>query len=188
MIRRAEAKDIAGIARLLLGIAQLHHRGRPDIFRGGSKYGIAELEAIIRDESRPVFVAASGGVGDARLGIPPASGIGSGGVGDARLGVPPASGGDGRRILGYCFCAVEHRAPSAILNGSCLLYIDDFCVDEGSRRLGIGRRLFDAAVGHARQVGARSVELNVWEFNEGARRFYESLGFRTQRRRMEMDI
>jgi len=29
------------------------------------------------------------------------------------------------------------------------------------------------------------MDLDVWEFNEGARRFYERYGFATQKRRMD---
>mgnify|MGYP002516362319 CR=1 FL=1 len=40
----------------------------------------------------------------------------------------------------------------------------------------------------AREKGFHRIELNMWEFNEGALRFYESLGFRTYRRYMEYDV
>lgn len=58
-IRRAEKRDIEGIDRLLSQVLMVHHRGRPDLFKaGGRKYTDEELEEILADESRPVYVAA----------------------------------------------------------------------------------------------------------------------------------
>ena len=57
-IRRAQSRDIPGIAKLLLQVAQVHADGRPDLFMsGGTKYTNDELEAIIADDRRPIFVA-----------------------------------------------------------------------------------------------------------------------------------
>ncbi len=42
---------------------------------------------------------------------------------------------------------------------------------------GIGRRLMGEAMAHPRLARAGSVCLDVWEHNEGARRFYARLGF-----------
>lgn len=59
-IRRAEQKDIEGISRLLLQVCQVHHQGRPDLFRaGGRKYTEDELKNMIPDDDRPIFVAVS---------------------------------------------------------------------------------------------------------------------------------
>ena len=61
-IRRAEFKDIKGIMSLLYQVAEVHHKGRPDIFMGGaSKYSESELADIIADNSTPIFVAESDG-------------------------------------------------------------------------------------------------------------------------------
>ena len=61
-IRRAEISDIDGINALLRQVLEVHHAGRPDLFRGGvKKYTDAELAEIIRDGSRPIFAAFSGG-------------------------------------------------------------------------------------------------------------------------------
>jgi len=54
----AHSQDIDGLIRLLQQIANLHHQGRPDIFKSGrQKYTAEELEDIITDKNRPVFVA-----------------------------------------------------------------------------------------------------------------------------------
>lgn len=57
-IRRACKKDADGINSLLRQVLEVHHQGRPDIFKsGGKKYTDEELLGIIADDSRPVFVA-----------------------------------------------------------------------------------------------------------------------------------
>ena len=62
LIRRAENKDILGINKLLRQVLDIHHNGRPDIFKANAKkYTDGELEKIIADESRPIFVCEDGG-------------------------------------------------------------------------------------------------------------------------------
>ena len=57
-IRQAQKKDIPGILQTLLEVCQVHHNGRPDLFRsGGQKYNETELEELIKDHTRPIFVA-----------------------------------------------------------------------------------------------------------------------------------
>ena len=57
-IRRAENKDMADINRLLFQVAEVHHKGRPDLFKAAAKkYTDEELLAIIADDSTPIFVA-----------------------------------------------------------------------------------------------------------------------------------
>ena len=57
MVRRAEKKDISRILELLLQVDMVHHRGRPDLFKGpATKYNAEELSDIINDDDTPVFV------------------------------------------------------------------------------------------------------------------------------------
>ena len=57
MIRRAEKKDIAELARLLYQVNNVHAKGRPDLFKmDRRKYTDEELEVILKDDHRPVFV------------------------------------------------------------------------------------------------------------------------------------
>ena len=58
LIRRAEPRDLPALNRLLFQVLEVHHKGRPDIFMGGTKkYTDEEILAILKDESTPVFVA-----------------------------------------------------------------------------------------------------------------------------------
>lgn len=40
----------------------------------------------------------------------------------------------------------------------------------------------------AKKKGFSKMELDVWEFNEDARKFYKAVGFQTYRRYMELDV
>ena len=57
-IRVAKREDIPGLIRLLLQVGQVHHELRPDIFPPRTqKYDEADLEALLTDAQRPIFVA-----------------------------------------------------------------------------------------------------------------------------------
>lgn len=57
-IRRAVNADIPGLDRLLEQVLTVHHNGRPDLFKANAKkYTDEQLQEILADDSRPVFVA-----------------------------------------------------------------------------------------------------------------------------------
>ncbi len=58
MIRLAKQKDIPKIIELLSQVCLVHHNGRPDIFKIGTKYSAEELGSLIKDEKRPILVSA----------------------------------------------------------------------------------------------------------------------------------
>lgn len=61
MIRKAESKDIPQILRMLEQILLLHHKTRPDLFRGqGTKYDARELEQMLSRPQTPIFVYQQG--------------------------------------------------------------------------------------------------------------------------------
>ncbi len=61
-IRRAVISDIDGLDLLLRQVLEVHHKGRPDLFKGGAKkYTDEQLKEIISDDSRPIFAAEEDG-------------------------------------------------------------------------------------------------------------------------------
>ena len=61
-IRRAENRDIPGMIALLYQVGQVHHEIRPDIFRSRAiKYTQTQLEEILQEEDKPIFVAEEDG-------------------------------------------------------------------------------------------------------------------------------
>ena len=60
-IRMANSADIPGMIELLKQVGQVHHDIRPDIFRDHcQKYDEAALAELLKDESRPIFIADGG--------------------------------------------------------------------------------------------------------------------------------
>ena len=62
-IRRACPKDIKRIIKLLHQVNMVHYEIRPDLFKPlTTKYGEQELESILKDDNKPVFVYDDGEV------------------------------------------------------------------------------------------------------------------------------
>ena len=57
MIRLAVEKDIPKMLDLLSQVCLVHHRGRPDIFKIGTKYSSQDLKVLLSDKERPILVA-----------------------------------------------------------------------------------------------------------------------------------
>ena len=57
MIRLVLEKDIPKIMDLLSQVDLVHHKGRPDIFKIGTKYSENELKILLTDNNRPILVS-----------------------------------------------------------------------------------------------------------------------------------
>lgn len=88
------------------------------------------------------------------------------------------------------FAVLHHvvRPENPFMKVRDFLDVDEFCVDEGHRRQGVGAEMIAYIKEFAAAAGFKKIELNVWEFNSSAVEFYEALGFTTYRRYMEMFI
>ena len=63
MVRKADTTDIGRIIDLLRQVDMVHHEIRPDLFKPDTtKYSEQELEALLRDDSKPIFVYDDGKV------------------------------------------------------------------------------------------------------------------------------
>ena len=57
-IRFAKPADVPGILNLLRQVGQVHHQGRPDLFRNGAqKYGASGILSLMNSPQTPIFVA-----------------------------------------------------------------------------------------------------------------------------------
>ena len=87
-------------------------------------------------------------------------------------------------LIGYAFCIFKDSASKASKEIK-TLYIDDLCVDESMRGMRIGTILFEAAKDLAKENGCYDITLNVWNGNDKAMKFYESVGMKPQKTCME---
>ncbi len=91
-------------------------------------------------------------------------------------------------VLGYAFCVCKTIENNILLQDRKMLYIDDLCIDETARGKHIGKSIYEYVVAFAKERGFDDITLNVWSFNEGAKRFYESCGMTPQRIIMEQKL
>ena len=87
-------------------------------------------------------------------------------------------------VLGHGFCVMQHSGGQLMVEHD-TLYIDDICVEETARGMGVGRALYAHILDYARARGCYNVTLNVWSCNPGAMAFYERLGMRPYKVGME---
>ena len=91
-------------------------------------------------------------------------------------------------VRGYVFCQIKRQPFSTNMKDFKTLFIDDLCIDESCRGAHIGTKLFDFALGYAKEEGCYDLTLNVWEGNDGARAFYEKMGMFVKETQMEILI
>ena len=88
-------------------------------------------------------------------------------------------------MFGYAFCVHQEHPNDNLLTDIKTLYIDDLCVDENRRGEHIGKQLYECVLGWAKNEGYYNVTLNVWNCNESAMKFYESVGMTPYKVSME---
>ena len=91
-------------------------------------------------------------------------------------------------ICGYAVLHHINKPENPFMYERNYLDIDEFGVDEAFRRQGVASAMIGFIREYALQKGFHRIELNMWEFNRDALEFYETAGFKTYRRYMEMDI
>ena len=61
-IRHAKKEDIVRLLELLSQVLEIHAKLRPDLFMSGTtKYGKEQLEGMINDDGKPIYVAVING-------------------------------------------------------------------------------------------------------------------------------
>ena len=91
------------------------------------------------------------------------------------------------QVVGYVLFRYMERPANLHAKERRFTHVQEFCVGKAFRHMGTGRALMDALKSRARTKGYPRIELDVWSFNEGARQFYEAMGFSTFRYYMEMN-
>ena len=89
-------------------------------------------------------------------------------------------------ICGFAIIHHINKPENPFMKERDFLDIDEFCVDEAYRRKGVATDLISFIKKFAKEKGFHRIELNMWEFNQGALAFYEAVGFETYRRYMEI--
>jgi Acetyltransferases len=94
----------------------------------------------------------------------------------------------GKELVGLVHAFVRDNPPLPVFVPRRYVVIDSIVVSEAWKHHGIGRMLAEKVEIWAKEQGANSIELNVFEFNQDARLFYETLGYQTLSRKMSKGI
>lgn len=89
-------------------------------------------------------------------------------------------------ICGFACVQYTDKQENPFMYAKKIYDIDEFGVDAKFRRQGVATELIKFIKADAKKRGMDRIELNMWEFNEGALAFYEAVGFKTYRRYMEL--
>jgi ribosomal protein S18 acetylase RimI-like enzyme len=87
-------------------------------------------------------------------------------------------------VVGYAHAEVQRQAASSYKRGSARLHVHAMGVAAACRGRGVGSALLAALRDEARRRALDGLSLEVYAFNEAARRFYEREGFVDERTRM----
>jgi len=149
-VREANLDDAATIARLSNVVQGLHYGAFPERFHEPDQ---ARVEQVYRQ-----MLASNGTAATAQT--------------RAWLGVD-----DNDEAVGYVLAVLRERPENAFTKAIRWIELDQISVLDDARGLGAGRLLAASVVEWAQGSGVELLELSVWDFNEGARAFFSSLGF-----------
>ena len=80
-------------------------------------------------------------------------------------------------ITGYIYGEVMRRGTNEFRNPETFIYVHQIGVCEEARGRGTGTALLSFVEERARAIGANSIRLDYWAFNELGRSFFEARGF-----------
>jgi len=137
-----------------------------------------EIDAMHRDKLPHIFQKPSGAVRD--------KDYYSGLIADENVALFVAEAGE--KLVGFVHVIASNSPAFPVFVPRRYTIVDSIVVKSEFQSLGIGRILMDKMQEWAIAKGAKTIELNVYEFNETAISFYERLGFQTFSRRMRKEI
>ena len=88
----------------------------------------------------------------------------------------PVTAADGNEVEAGTILGMLSLATFAIPTGV-RAWVEDVVVDAGTRGMGAGQQLVEAAVAHDQKIGARTVDLTSRPSREAANRLYRRCGF-----------
>ena len=90
------------------------------------------------------------------------------------------------KVVGFAFLQYEARNYAELLENA--VWLHDIFLDEAARSTGAGRKLIEASIVAAKEMGADKLMLSVAAKNEHAREFFARQGFRPTMIEMTMNL
>jgi GNAT superfamily N-acetyltransferase len=92
------------------------------------------------------------------------------------------------QTIGFVHVIVRDSPPIPFFALRRYAVVDSAVVRKDYQGMGVGRKLMETAHEWARESGAKSVEINVYDFNEDAISFYGRLGYKSYSRKMRKSL
>lgn len=93
-----------------------------------------------------------------------------------------------QQLLGYAVIQYVNRDATPYTHVRRCVHVEELCVNENHRRSGAGTALMNYITQDARERAYPRVELDVWDFNESARSFYQAVGMSEYRHFLEHSL
>lgn len=89
-------------------------------------------------------------------------------------------------VCGFALIEYIVKGETTYNNPRKFYHIMEFGVDKHYRRIGVATNIMNFCKEESKKKSFTKLELNMWTFNESAEKFYESVGFKTYRKDMEL--
>lgn len=93
-----------------------------------------------------------------------------------------------KEIIAYAALVEMNVKDNPLIYDQRIMFIDDICVREDERKKGYGKGFFKQLEQMGKEKGYTSLELNVWNFNERGKAFFQKMGMKNMRIRMQKEI
>ena len=160
-IRPAEVSDAEAIHALAADVQDLHAAALPRLFKAGGGASVAEIAGRLADP---------------------------GGAGRYWVATAEAQPDGVSAVIGHAYARMVEDPESLWRYAHRYATLDELAVTASARGACVGAGLWAAVRDWAVEMGAARVVVNVWGFNEAARRFYVREGFAPLHERMSFDL
>lgn len=92
------------------------------------------------------------------------------------------------KICGMACVDYVNRPETPYGKARSFYHVQEIAVDAKFRRQGVAKELLEFMIADAKKRKLDKIELDVWEFNDSAIKFYEKVGFSQTRRWMEYEV
>ena len=92
------------------------------------------------------------------------------------------------KICGMACVDYVNRPETPYGKARSFYHVQEIAVDAKFRRQGVAKELLEFMIADAKKRKFDKIELDVWEFNDSAIKFYEKVGFSQTRRWMEYEV
>ena len=160
-IRHAEVSDAEAIHALAAGVQDLHAAALPHLFKAGGGVSVAEIAGRLADAP---------------------------GAGHYWVATTSTTDVVEGAVIGHAYARLMDEPESLWRYAHRYVALDELSVAASARGVGVGAGLWAAVRAWAVEAGAARVVVNVWSFNEAARRFYVREGFTPFHERLSVEL